>query len=112
MGRFVIILLCLAYLSFPSVVFGALSMRCPDGDSFIVRKGENPLEIMKRECENYGCPYDLDNPDLGCSAAKGFLKEYKLEPACIIHDLCYMQFGDYQKERCDKDFRKNSKELW
>merc|ERR1712038_337846 len=128
MGRFVILLLCLAYISFPSVVFGApcapachlifykeesLDMRCPNGDSFIVRKGENPLKIMKRECEKLWphCTYDLDNPDLGCSAAKGLLKEYKLEPACIIHDLCYMQFGDRDKKRCDKDFRHNSKEI-
>jgi len=146
MGRFVILLLCLAYSSWPQGCMGSgigvsggtsgsglgeivkefnekkkrerqwFSMKCPNGESFSVREGENSKEVlasMKYKCERRPpyCPYDLDNPNLACSAAEGLLKEFDLEPACIIHDLCYLQFGDTDKRRCDNDFHHNMKEL-
>lgn len=141
MGRFVFLLLCLVYLSWPQGLVGQglisgdgvgtfarefaknnpryFSMKCPNGEIFSVRVvgdaniKKRVLESMKSSCERKPpyCQYDLDNPDLDCSAAKGLLKQYRMEAACIIHDLCYMQFGDTDKKRCDKDFRHNLKEL-
>jgi len=91
-------------------------MKCPNGEIFSVKDGANTKQVlasMKSSCERKPpyCQYDLDNPDLDCSAAEGLLKEYDVEAACIIHDLCYRQFGDTDKRRCDKDFRHNLKEL-
>jgi len=143
MGRFVILLLCLAYFSWPKGCMGSgtgvsggtrgsglgqlvkefneknkkwFSLKCPSGESFSVEEGSKPEDIlrnMKSSCERRPpyCPYDVDNPELDCSAAEGLLKEYDVEAACIIHDLCYMQFGDTDKRRCDNDFHHNMKEL-
>lgn len=91
-------------------------MKCPNGEIFSVKDGANTKQVlasMKSSCERKPpyCQYDLDNPDLDCSAAEGLLKEYDVEAACIIHDLCYRQFGDTDKRRCDKDFRHNLKKL-
>jgi len=91
-------------------------MKCPNGEIFSVKDGANTKQVlasMKSSCERKPpyCQYDLDNPNLDCSAAEGLLKEYDVEAACIIHDLCYMQFGDTDKRRCDKDFRHNLKKL-
>ena len=95
-------------------------LRCPGGQSFQVRgsdiKRGTVLQKMKTNCERFPpyCSYNVNDGNLGCSSAfsQTLERDYRVRDACVIHDLCYLQYGDRDKQRCDRDFKQNFENIW